>query len=83
MDKNELRILSNVLCDKDGLEFVLLLLKQFGAFERGLNLSLSDKEILRTLVKREAGVWLLDNIYQANPDKYMEILKKEKGLQNG
>lgn len=83
MTKDELRILSNVLCDKDGFELVLLLLKQFGAFERGLNLSLSDKELLRTLVKRDMGVWLLDSIYQANPDKYIEILKKEKGLQNG
>lgn len=79
MDKDELQILSNVLCDKDGFKFIFLLLKKLGAFERGLNFELPDKQLFTTLAKREQGIWLLDNIYKANPEKYNSILAKENG----
>lgn len=76
LNKDELQILSNVLVDKDGFKLMLILLKQFGAFERGLNRSATDKEVFLTLGKREQGQWLLDNIYQANREKYAELLNE-------
>lgn len=76
LNKDELQILSNVLVDKDGFKLMLILLKQFGAFERGLNRSAPDKEVFLTLGKREQGQWLLDNIYQANREKYTELLNE-------
>lgn len=76
LNKDELQILSNVLVDKDGFKLMLILLKQFGAFERGLNRSATDKEVFLTLGKREQGQWLLDNIYQANREKYTELLNE-------
>ncbi len=80
MDKSDLEILSNVLCDKDGFKFVLLLLDKLGAFDRGINPNLSDKQIFMTLGKREKGLWLLDNIYEANPEKYTELLKERRKI---
>ena len=76
LNKEELQILSNVLVDKDGFKLMLILLRQFGAFERGLNRNSTDKETFLTLGKREQGQWLLDNIYQANREKYQELLKE-------
>lgn len=76
LNKEELQTLSNVLIDKDGFKLMLVLLKQFGAFERGLNRNVTDKEIFLTLGKREQGQWLLDNIYQANREKYVELLNE-------
>lgn len=76
LNKDELQILSNVLVDKDGFKLMLILLKQFGAFERGLNRNATDKEVFLTLGKREQGQWLLDNIYQANREKYAELLNE-------
>lgn len=81
MDKDELRELSNVLNSEFGLNTVFVLLKKFGAFERGLNRTSSTKEDYLTLGKREQGVWLLDCVFKANKDKYMQILEmnqKEK-----
>lgn len=75
--------LSNVLNNKYGFDLILVLLKKSGAFERGLNRSANDKEIFMTLGKREIGVWLLDQIFLADKEKYIEILteiKKEKNL---
>lgn len=76
MNKDYLRVLSNVLCDDDGFKFVLMLLEELGAFERGINCSLPDKQIFMSIGKREKGLWLLDNIYEANPQKYTELLKE-------
>lgn len=76
LNKEELQTLSNVLVDKDGFKLMLILLRQFGAFERGLNRNSTDKETFLTLGKREQGQWLFDNIYQANKEKYQELLKE-------
>lgn len=76
LNKEELQILSNVLVDKDGFKLMLILLRQFGAFERGINRNSTDKETFLTLGKREQGQWLLDNIYQANREKYIELLNE-------
>ena len=74
MDKEELQTLNNVLITPDGFELVFLLLKQFGAFERDLNTNTDDKQIFKTLGKRACGVWLLDRCFEANRNKYMELL---------
>lgn len=76
LNKDELQTLSNVLVDNDGFKLMFILLKQFGAFERGVNRNATDKEIFMTLGKREQGLWLLDNIFQANRNKYLELLTK-------
>lgn len=76
LNKEELQTLSNVLVDKDGFKLMLILLRQFGAFERGINRNSTDKETFITLGKREQGQWLLDNIYQANSEKFLELLNE-------
>ena len=76
LTKEELQTRSNVLVDKDGFKLMLILLRQFGAFERGINRNSTDKETFLTLGKREQGQWLLDNIYQANSNKYLELLNE-------
>lgn len=78
MDKRELQILSNVLNNDYGFKLILILLREFGAFERGLNRNASDKEVLMTLGKREKGTWLLDCVYKANKQKYLEILEEKE-----
>lgn len=79
MDKRELQTLANVLNDDYGFKFILTLLNELGAFDRGLNRNASDKEVFMTLGKREKGQWLLDCIFQANKQKYLELLtQKEK-----
>ena len=81
MDKDELRELSNVLNSDFGLNTIFVLLKHFGAFERGLNRASSAKEDYLTMGKREQGVWLLDCVFKANKSKYLQILEmnqKEK-----
>jgi hypothetical protein len=84
MDKKELLILSNALNNEYGFELIYILLEELGAFDRGLNRNASDKEIFMQLGKREKGVWLLDNIFKANKEKYTEILeKKEREINNG
>lgn len=76
LNKEELQTLSNVLVDKDGFKLMFILLRQFGAFERGINRNSTDKETFITLGKREQGQWLLDNIYQANSEKFLELLNE-------
>lgn len=78
MDKRELQTLSNVLKDDYGFQFILTLLNELGAFDRGLNRNASDKEIFMTLGKREKGQWLLDCIFQANKQKYIAILEQKE-----
>ena len=79
MDKRELQTLANVLNNDYGFKFILTLLNELGAFDRGLNRNVSDKEVFMTLGKREKGQWLLDCIFQANKQKYLELLtQKEK-----
>lgn len=80
MEQDELLILNNVLVSEDGFKLLKILLLQLGAFERGLNRSANDKEIFMTLGKREKGLWLLDNILNANPEKYMELIKEIKNV---
>lgn len=84
MDKKELQILSNTLNDEYGFKFIYLLLNELGAFDRGINRNAENKEIFMLLGKREKGQWLLDNIFLANKEKYIELLdKKERENNNG
>ncbi|MBE7713714.1 MAG: hypothetical protein E7Z87_08215 [Cyanobacteria bacterium SIG26] len=78
MNKDELLRLNNVLVDKDGFEVVALLLKQLGAFERNYNHTASDREVFMTQGYRNKGLWLLDNCFKANPEKYIELLNKNE-----
>lgn len=76
MDINELRILAHVLNYSEGAELISIILNKLGTFENFYNLSLADKEIFRTLGKREVGNWLLQQCYLANKDKYLQILNE-------
>ena len=78
MERKELQALSNVLRNDYGFKTILLILKELGAFERGLNRNASDKEVFMTLGKREKGLWLLDCIYKANKEKYLKILEEKE-----
>lgn len=78
MDKEQLELLNNVLVDKDGFKFILLLLNELGAFDYSVNRSASDKEIFMSLGKKEKGCWLLQNCFKANQDKYIELLKEKE-----
>ena len=78
MDKKELLILKNVLNENNGFKLILLLLNKAGAFERGLNRTANDKEIFMTLGKREIGMWLLDQCFEADREKYFELLTEQR-----
>jgi hypothetical protein len=78
MDKRELQTLSNVLNNDYGFQFVLLLLNELGAFDRGINRNASDKEIFMTLGKREKGQWLLDCVLKANKQKYLDLIEQKE-----
>lgn len=78
MDKRELQILSNVLNNDYGFKLILILLKELGAFERGLNRNASDKEVFMSLGKREKGQWLLDCIFDANRQKFHEVFEQKE-----
>lgn len=78
MDKKELQILKNVLNNDYGFQLIRILLHKLGAFERGYNMSLDDKEIWRTLAKREQGFWLLDCVYYADKSKLIDLIDEER-----
>jgi hypothetical protein len=78
MDKRELQTLSNVLNNDYGFQFILLLLNELGAFDRGINRNASDKEIFMTLGKREKGQWLLDCVFKANKQKYLDLIEQKE-----
>lgn len=81
MTEDELRNLRNVLNSDFGTDTIFRILQELGAFENGLNRTSSAKEDYLILGKREKGRWLLDCVYQANKDKYLEVIgraKKEK-----
>lgn len=70
-EKEMLQIVNNVALDKDGYKFILILLDELGAFERGFN---TGNERLENFVrgKREKGLWLFDLVAKSNS----EVLKK-------
>lgn len=76
MNEENLLVLKNVLNDDNGFKFIRFLLMKLGAFDKGINFQNSDKEIFRTVAKREQGFWLLDNCYKADFDKTVEIMKE-------
>lgn len=76
MDKYELQILNNVLVNPDGFKLILILLKQFGAFERELDTDKDAKTVFKILGKRSCGSWLLDECFEANRTKYVELLNE-------
>lgn len=84
MEKRELLILANALNNEYGYKLVYILLNELGAFERGINRNAETKEVFMTLGKREKGQWLLDNIFKADKEKYIQLLEeKEKEYNNG
>lgn len=78
MNDKEILILKNALTNEHGFKFICTLLTKLGAFERGINCNATDKEIFRTLGRREQGLWLLDQILIADFQKYTEIMKLKK-----
>lgn len=78
MNKNDLLRLNNVLVTEDGFEIIALLLKQLGAFERNYNHSATDREVFMIQGYRNKGLWLLDNCFKANSNKYIELLQKSE-----
>lgn len=75
-DKEDI-IFNNVLNDRFGFQFVLILLEKLGAFERGCNFQNRDLEMFNR-GRREAGLWLADKIQEHCLEKYTDILKNRK-----
>lgn len=78
MDEDQIRNLRNVLNSDFGTDTIFCILKNLGAFENGLNRGSSSKEDYLILGKREKGTWLLDCVYRANQEIYLEILARAK-----
>ncbi len=78
MKEDQIRNLRNVLNSDFGKDTIFCILKNLGAFENGLNRGSSAKEDYLILGKREKGKWLLDCVYQANQQIYLEILARAK-----
>lgn len=76
MDKEELELLNNVLVNPDGFKLILILLKEFGAFERDIDANSDIKHVFKILGKRQCGLWLLDRCFEANRTKYGELLNE-------
>ena len=72
-------IFNNVLNDRWGFQFVLILLEKLGAFERGCNFNNRDLDMFNR-GKRESGLWLADKIQEHCLEKYVDILKERKNL---
>jgi len=70
-------IFNNVLNDKDGFRFVLLMLEKLGAFERGCNFQNRDMDMFNR-GRRETGLWLADKIQEHCFEKYREIIIERK-----
>lgn len=80
MNEDELRNLCNVLNSDFGMDTIFCILCNLGAFENSINRAASLKEDYLILGKREKGKWLLDCVYKANKDKYLEILARAKNV---
>lgn len=78
MNNDELTDLSNVLNNTWGLDTIYRILTELGAFETGINRQSTAKEDYLILGKREKGAWLLNCVYKANKNKYLEILKRKE-----
>ncbi len=78
MNDEELVNLRNVLRSDYGFETVLCILNKLGAFESGINRTTAAKEDYLTLGKREKGAWLLDCVYKADKQKFLDVLDKGK-----
>lgn len=78
MNEDELRNLRNVLNSDFGTDTIFCILKNLGAFDDGLNRASSAKEDYLILGKREKGKWLLNCLFQANKDKFLEIIERSK-----
>ncbi len=72
-------IFNNVLNDKDGFQFVLILLEKLGAYERGCNFQNRDLDMFNR-GRREAGLWLADKIQEYCLEKYKDIVIERKNL---
>jgi len=80
MNQEEEKILfNNVLNDQWGFQFILLLLDELGAFERGVNFQNRDIDMFNR-GRREAGLWLSDKIQEHCIEKYKEIVIERKNL---
>lgn len=71
--------LKNVANDREGLNFIEILLDKLGAFERGCNFQNRDIEMFNR-GKREQGLWLLDLLIESNFEKFIEIQKRRRNL---
>lgn len=77
--EEEKNIFNNILNNKDGFQFVLLLLEKLGAFERGCNFQNRDLDMFNR-GRRETGLWLADKIQEHCLEKYVDIVKERKNL---
>lgn len=78
MNEDQIRNLRNVLNSDFGTDTIFCILNNLGAFENAINRSSSAKEDYLILGKREKGKWLLDCVYRADQEKYLEILARAK-----
>lgn len=71
--KNTVKNVSNT---EDGLDFICILLEEFGTFTTKINLGNSEIYNIANQVKREQGEFILNLLREYNFEKFIEVQKR-------
>lgn len=69
-------IVKNVSNTEDGLDFICILLEEFGTFSAKINLGNSEVYNIANQVKREQGEFILNLLREHNFEKFIEVHKR-------
>lgn len=69
-------IVKNVSNTEDGLNFIYILLEEFGTFTAKINLGNSEVYNIANQVKREQGEFILNLLREHNFEKFIEVQRR-------
>ena len=69
-------IVKNVSNTEDGLNFIYILLEEFGTFTAKINLGNSEVYNIENQVKREQGEFILNLLREHNFEKFIEVQRR-------
>ena len=69
-------IVKNVSNTEDGLNFIYILLEEFGTFTTKINLGNSEVYNIANQVKREQGEFILNLLREHNFEKFIEVQRR-------
>lgn len=69
-------IVKNVSNTEDGLDFIYILLEEFGTFTAKINLGNSEVYNIANQVKREQGEFILNLLREHNFEKFIEVQRR-------